>query len=110
VGGKPICEQQIIAFMLADMEIQTQAARQMVWAACRSADAGIVNKKLISAAKVLAGDTAMKVSTDAVQVFGGNGYSREYPVEKLMRDAKIYQIFEGTNQVHRGILSRIILK
>ena len=110
VGGKPICEQQIIAFMLADMEIQTQAARQMVWAACRSADAGVINKKLISAAKVLAGDTAMKVTTDAVQVFGGNGYSKEYPVEKLMRDAKIYQIFEGTNQVHRGILSRIILK
>ena len=110
VGGKPICDQQVIAFMLADMEIQTQAARQLVWGACRSADAGVVNKTLISSAKCFAGDTAVKVATDAVQVFGGNGYSREYPVEKLMRDAKIYQIFEGTNQIHRGILSRILLR
>lgn len=109
VFGKPICKNQAIAFMLADMEIQVQAARQLVWGACRSADAGLVNKKLVATAKCFAGDTAMKVTTDAVQVFGGNGYIREYPVEKLMRDAKIYQIFEGTNQIQRMVISRQLL-
>lgn len=110
VFGKPICDNQAIAFMLADMEIQVQAARQLVWGVCRSADAGIVNKKLVAIAKCFAGDTAMKVTTDAVQVFGGNGYTREYPVEKLMRDAKIYQIFEGTNQIQRMVISRQLLR
>lgn len=110
VGGKPICDQQVIAFMLADMEIQTQAARQLIWGNCRSADAGIVNKRLVATAKCFAGDTAMKVTTDAVQIFGGNGYSKEYPVEKLMRDAKIYQIFEGTNQIQRVVISRDLLR
>ncbi|MCI2106083.1 MAG: acyl-CoA dehydrogenase family protein [Intestinimonas sp.] len=105
VFGKPIWKHEGVGFMLADMEIQTQAARQLVWGACRSADAGIVNKKLVAAAKCFAGDTAVAVSTNAVQVFGGNGYTREYPVEKLMRDAKIYQIFEGTNQIQRMIIS-----
>lgn len=104
-GGKPIRRNQGITFMLADMEIQVQAARQLVWGACKSADAGRLNKKLIACAKCFAGDTAMKVTTDAVQVLGGNGYSREYPVEKLMRDAKIYQIFEGTNQIQRVVIS-----
>ena len=93
--------------MLADMEIQVQAARQLVWGACRSADAGILNKKLIAAAKCFSADTAMKVTTDAVQVLGGNGYSREYPVEKLFRDAKLYQIFEGTNQIQRVVISGV---
>mgnify|MGYP004521277601 FL=1 len=110
VFGRPICDNQAIAFMLADMEIQVQAARQLVWGVCRSADAGIVNKKLVAIAKCFAGDTAMKVTTDAVQVFGGNGYTREYPVEKLMRDAKIYQIFEGTNQIQRMVISRQLLR
>ncbi len=105
VFGKPIWKHEGIGFILADMEMQTQAARQMVWGACRSADAGIVNKKLVASAKCFAGDTAMAVTTNAVQVFGGNGYSREYPVEKLMRDAKIYQIFEGTNQIQRVVIS-----
>ena len=77
----------------------------MVWGACKCADAGIVNKKLVCAAKCAAGDTAMYVAQNAVQVLGGNGYSREYPVEKLFRDAKIYQIFEGTNQIQRMIIS-----
>ena len=66
---------------------------------------GIVNKKLVCAAKCYAGDNAMYVAQNAVQVLGGNGYSREYPVEKLLRDAKIYQIFEGTNQIQRMIIS-----
>ena len=105
VFGKPIWKHEGIGFLLADMEIQTQAARQMVWGACKSADAGIINKKLIASAKCFAGDTAVFVTTNAVQVLGGNGYSREYPVEKLMRDAKIYQIFEGTNQIQRVVIS-----
>lgn len=108
-GGKPIRRNQGVTFMLADMEIQIQAARQLVWAACKYADTGRVNKKLVACAKCFAGDTAVKVTTDAVQVFGGNGYSREYPVEKLMRDAKIYQIFEGTNQIQRVTISGVLL-
>lgn len=105
VFNKAIWKHEGIGFLLADMEMRTQAARQMVWGACKSADAGIVNKKLVSSAKCCAGDTAMYVAMNAVQVLGGNGYSREYPVEKLMRDAKIYQIFEGTNQIQRMIIS-----
>lgn len=110
VYGKPICKHQGIGFMLADMEIKVQAARQVVWAACRSADAGHLNNKLSSAAKCFAADTAMSVTTDAVQIFGGNGYSREYPVEKLMRDAKVLQIYEGTNQIQRVIVSSALTK
>ena len=110
VFGQPICKNEGISFMLADMEMQVQAARQLVWGVCKSADAGIVNKKLVAIAKCFAADTAMKVTTDAVQVFGGNGYTREYPVEKLMRDAKIYQIFEGTNQIQRMTISGAMLK
>lgn len=105
VFGKPICKHEGIGFMLSDMEMHTQAARQMVWGACRSADAGHTNKRLVACAKCFAADTAMMVTTNAVQVFGGNGYSREYPVEKLMRDAKIFQIFEGTNQIQRTIIN-----
>ena len=96
--------------MLADMEIMVQAARQMVWGCCKAADAGKPNKKMIAMAKCFGADTAMSVTTDAVQIFGGNGYSREYPVEKLMRDAKIFQIYEGTNQIQRVIISRDLLK
>lgn len=105
VFGKAIWKHEGIGFLLADMEMRTQAARQMVWGACKCADAGIVNKKLVCAAKCTAGDAAMYVAQNAVQVLGGNGYSREYPVEKLFRDAKIYQIFEGTNQIQRMIIS-----
>ena len=105
VFGKAIWKHEGIGFLLADMEMRTQAARQMVWGTCRSADAGINNKKLTSCAKAYAGDTAMFVAENALQVVGGNGYTREYPMEKLMRDAKIYQIFEGTNQIQRLIIS-----
>lgn len=105
VFGKPVWKHEGIGFLLADMEMQTMAARQMVWASCRAADAGISSRKLSSAAKCFAGDTAVFVTTNAVQVLGGNGYTREYPVEKLMRDAKIYQIFEGTNQIQRLVIS-----
>ncbi|UHR03226.1 acyl-CoA dehydrogenase family protein [Peptoniphilus sp. GNH] len=105
IFGKEIWKHQAVGFMLAEMEMRTQSARQMVWAACKSADAGKNNIKLSSIAKTMAGDAAMFVAENAVQVLGGYGYSREYPVEKLMRDAKIYQIFEGTNQIQRMIIS-----
>ena len=108
--GKPIRKYQGISFMLADMYCQLEAARLMVWHACRCADAGIVDRKLFSAAKVFAADVGMKVTTDAIQVLGGYGYSKEYPVEKRFRDAKIYQIFEGTNQIQRMIIASDIYK
>ena len=110
VGGQPICKKGVITAMLADMEMQVQSARQMVWAVCRAANAGIFDKKLTAVAKCFCSDAAMKVTTDAVQIFGGNGYSKEYPVEKLMRDAKIFQIFEGTNQIQRDIIGRQLVK
>lgn len=110
VFGKPIAKHQAVSFMIADMEIQTQAARQMVMHAARLMDNGIYDSVVAAAAKTFVGDTAMKVTTDAVQVLGGFGYSREYPVEKLMRDAKIYQIFEGTNQIQRMVISGNLLR
>ncbi|MCR4672995.1 MAG: acyl-CoA dehydrogenase family protein [Lachnospiraceae bacterium] len=105
VFGRPIWQHEGIGFLLADMDMRVQQARQLVWAACKSLDAGIVNKKLSSEAKCAASDAAMFCAENAVQVMGGSGYMREYPVEKLMRDAKIYQIFEGTNQIQRLIVS-----
>ena len=110
VFGKPIAKHQAVAFMIADMEIQTQAARQLVMHSARLMDNGIYDSMLGAVAKTFTGDTAMKVTTDAVQVLGGFGYSREYPVEKLMRDAKIYQIFEGTNQIQRMVISGTLLR
>ena len=96
--------------MLADMEIQTVAARMLVRHSAELLDRGIVDAQMGSIAKTFAGDTAVKVALDAIQILGGFGYSREYPVEKLLRDAKIFQIFEGTNQIQRmtiaGALAR----
>lgn len=108
--GKPISKYQGISFMLADMYTKLEAARMLVWHACRCADAGIVDPKLFSASKAFAADIGMEICTDAIQVLGGYGYSKEYPVEKRFRDAKIYQIFEGTNQIQRMIISGDILR
>lgn len=110
VFGRPIGKFQGVAFMLADMEIRTQAARQMMWSIAGYMDHGIYDANLASCVKTFAGDTAMQVTTDAVQIFSGYGYSREYPIEKLMRDAKIFQIFEGTNQIQRVVISGKMLK
>ena len=104
--GKPIAHFQAIAFLLADMAIQIDAARLLTWRAARLADLGQPCTKEASMAKVFAADTAMRVTTDAVQVLGGYGYSREYPVEKWMRDAKIMQIYEGTTQIQRLVIAR----
>lgn len=99
--GRPIIKNQAIQFMLADMDIQTEAGRQLVRHCCRMVDKGVVDARQGSIAKTFVGDSAVKVALDAIQILGGYGYSREYPVEKLLRDAKIYQIFEGTNQIQR---------
>lgn len=107
--GKPIYKHQAVSFMLADMYTKLEAGRQLVWHCCRCADAGIFDARLASAAKVFASDAGMEVCTDAIQILGGNGYSREYPVEKRFRDAKLYQIFEGTNQIQRKIISGDII-
>lgn len=109
--GKPISSFQAVQFMLADMATQIEAARALVLQTARMVDAGEKNYAKESAmCKYFASDVAMKVTTDAVQILGGYGYMREYPVEKMMRDAKILQIYEGTNQIQRGIVAANILK
>jgi alkylation response protein AidB-like acyl-CoA dehydrogenase len=108
--GQPIAAFQGVQFMLADMAMATHAARLMVHYAARQVDTGITGNTLeASMAKCTAGDAAMKVATDAVQVFGGYGYTREFPVERFMRDAKIMQIYEGTNQIQRVIIAKELL-
>jgi alkylation response protein AidB-like acyl-CoA dehydrogenase len=109
--GHSISYFQGVQFMLADMAIQLEAARALVYAAARMIDSGAKDIAKVSAmCKTMASDTAMKVTTDAVQVFGGYGYMKEYPVEKLMRDAKITQIYEGTNQIQRGVIGSALIK
>jgi alkylation response protein AidB-like acyl-CoA dehydrogenase len=105
--GQPIAAFQGIQFMLADMAMQVHASRLMVRHAATLVDRGVGATAFESSmAKCFAGDAAMKVTTDAVQIFGGYGYTREYPVERLMRDAKITQIYEGTNQIQRTVIAR----
>ncbi len=108
--GRPIAKQQAIQFILADMAKDTEASRLLTWQSAWMIDQGYRNTKQCSMAKCFAGDTAMKAATEAVQVFGGYGYSKEYPVEKLMRDAKVMQIYEGTNQIQRLIIARHLLE
>ena len=108
--GKPIAEHQSIAFMIADMASDLEAARLLVWKSAFEIDAGRRNTIYAAHAKRFAADAAMRIATDAVQVFGGNGFNKEYPVEKLMRDAKIFQIYEGTSQIQRLIISRELLR
>lgn len=109
--GKPIAAQQAIAFMLAEMATKTESARLMTWKAAWEYDTGVRNPGLSSAmAKYWATDMAMEVATDAVQVMAGDGYSYDYEVEKIMRDVKLTQIYEGTNQVQRLVISKSILK
>jgi alkylation response protein AidB-like acyl-CoA dehydrogenase len=107
----PIASFQGIQFMLADMAMQVHASRLMVHHAAQMTDRGLVpNTYEASMAKCVAADTAMRVATDAVQVFGGYGYTRDYPVERFMRDAKIMQIYEGTNQIQRAVIARELLR
>jgi len=108
--GKPIAGYQAVSFMIAEMAMNIEAARNLVWRAGWEIDNGHRNTKFAAMAKAFAADMAMKVTTDAVQVFGGYGYSKEYPVEKLMRDSKIYQIYEGTSQIQRLIIAKEIFE
>ncbi|MBL8149012.1 MAG: acyl-CoA dehydrogenase family protein [Blastocatellia bacterium] len=109
--GQTIASFQAIQFMLADMATQIEAARQLVYQAARACDLGAKNvSKFAAMAKVFATDTAMSVTTNCVQLFGGYGYCRDYPIEKYMRDAKITQIYEGTNQVQRLVIGRALIK
>ena len=109
--GRPIISFQAVQHMLANMATDVEAARALVYAAARTVDSGAKNFSKESAmAKVFASDTAMRVTTDAVQIFGGVGYMRDYPVEKMMRDAKITQIYEGTNQVLRNTIASELRK
>lgn len=104
--GKEIFSHQAVAFMLADMAIGIESARMMVYKAGYMKDQGLRNTWYASIAKALASEVANKAAADAVQIFGGNGFNTEYPVEKLMRDAKIFQIYEGTSQIQRLVISR----
>jgi alkylation response protein AidB-like acyl-CoA dehydrogenase len=109
--GQPIADFQGIQFMLADMAMRTEAARHLVYVAAGKADRGDPDLTFVSAAaKVMASDTAMAVTTDAVQLFGGYGYTKDFPVERMMRDAKITQIYEGTNQINRMVIARQLLR
>ncbi|WP_250286939.1 acyl-CoA dehydrogenase family protein, partial [Frankia sp. CiP1_Cm_nod2] len=104
--GKPIIEHQGLGFLLADMAAAVESARATTLAAARRRDAGLPFSRQASIAKLVATDAAMKVTEDAVQVFGGAGYTHDYPVERYMREAKVMQIFEGTNQIQRLVISR----
>ncbi len=106
--GKPILAKQAIRFMLADMLTEIDAARLLVWRAAWMADQGQPCNVQASMAKAYAADMAMRATTDAVQILGGYGYMREYPVEKWMRDAKILQIVEGTSQIQRVVISQML--
>jgi butyryl-CoA dehydrogenase len=109
--GQSVLSFQATQFKVADLATEIEAARQMVWTAARAIDAGLSNvSKFAAMCKVFASDVAMKVTTDAVQLFGGYGYCRDYPIEKYMRDAKITQIYEGANQIQRLVIGRALTK
>ncbi|HMO02619.1 MAG TPA: acyl-CoA dehydrogenase family protein [Oligoflexia bacterium] len=108
--GQPISQFQAIQFMLADMITNIEAARLLTWQSAKMLDAGLKSTLASSMAKRFAADMAMQVALDAVQIYGGYGYTKDYPVEKLMRDAKLIQIYEGTSQIQRVVIAKEILK
>jgi alkylation response protein AidB-like acyl-CoA dehydrogenase len=109
--GKAIADFQGLQFMLADMATRLEAARTLVYRACSMVDAGAAGvSKVSSMAKLFASDAAMQITTDAVQLLGGAGYTADFPVERMMRDAKVTQIYEGTNQIQRVVVSRRLLE
>jgi alkylation response protein AidB-like acyl-CoA dehydrogenase len=108
--GHPIADFQGLQFMLADMAVQVDAARALVYRACSLLDDGRSGTgRASSTAKLFASDTAMRVTTDCVQLLGGAGYTRDFPAERYMRDAKVTQIYEGTNQVQRIVIAKALL-
>ncbi|MBI1279500.1 MAG: acyl-CoA dehydrogenase [Anaerolineaceae bacterium] len=108
--GTPIYQHQAVGHKIADMAINYEAARLLTWQAAWQVEAGIVNSKVPAYAKAFAADMATKAAVDAVQVFGGYGFMKEYPVEKLLRDVKIFQIYEGTSEIQRNIIVRELFK
>jgi len=108
--GTPIAKHQAVQFMIAEMGMKIEAARLLVHKAAWLCDQGVPNTEVASYAKAFASDSCMQITTDAVQIYGGYGYSKEYPVEKLMRDAKLLQIYEGTSQIQRLVMARELLK
>ncbi|MDH4467771.1 MAG: acyl-CoA dehydrogenase family protein [Bacteriovoracaceae bacterium] len=108
--GKSISEFQAVQFMLAEMGMRTEASRMLVYQAAWMADQKIRNTKVASIAKAMASDGLMQTATDAVQIYGGYGYSKEYPIEKIFRDAKLLQIYEGTSQIQRMVIARELLR
>jgi acyl-CoA dehydrogenase len=107
--GVPIAMHQAIQFMIADMATKVEAGRLLTWNSAFLLDQGVRNSKVSSMAKRFAADSAMEVTTDAVQVYGGYGFIKEYPVEKLMRDSKIMQLYEGTSQIQRLVIAKEVL-
>jgi len=108
--GKPIAQQQGIGFVLADMRVELESARLLLYEAARKCDESASDPSVWAAlCKLKAGDAAMAITTDAVQILGGFGYSTEYPVERMMRDAKITQIYEGTQQIQRMVIARSMI-
>jgi acyl-CoA dehydrogenase len=108
--GQPIASFQAIQFMMADMAIEIEAMRLLTYKAAWLVDRGESPNAISSYAKAFSADATMRITTDAVQIFGGYGYMRDYPVEKLMRDAKLLQIYEGTSQIQRVVIARNLLK
>ena len=108
--GQPLWQHQAVGHKIADMAINVEAARLLVWQAAWLVDHGASNPKAVAYAKAFAADMAMQVTVDAVQVFGGYGYMKEYPVEKLMRDVKVFQIYEGTSEIQRNIIVRELFR
>jgi acyl-CoA dehydrogenase len=108
--GQPIIEHQMVQAMLADMAISTEATRLLTLKGAWNLDNGVRDPIVSSYAKAFGADRAMQTAIDAVQVFGGNGYVRDYPVEKLMRDAKVLQIYEGTSQIQRLVIARALAR
>jgi acyl-CoA dehydrogenase len=108
--GVPIAKHQAVQFMIAEMGMKVEASRLLIHKAAWMCDQGIRNTEIASYAKAFASDSCMQITTDAVQIYGGYGYSKEYPVEKLMRDAKLIQIYEGTSQIQRLVMARELLK
>lgn len=108
--GQPILSNQSIQFMIADMEIRYEASRALAYKVASAIDDGVIDSALASASKTMSSDSLIKTSEDAIQIHGGNGYSKEYPIEIIYRNAKISQIFEGTNQVQRMVIVKSLLK
>ena len=108
--GQPIWQHQAVGHKIADMAMNVDAARLLTWQAAWMVDRGATNPKIVAYSKAFAADMAMRCAVDAVQVFGGYGYMKEYPVEKLMRDVKVFQIYEGTSEVQRNIIVRELFR